>query len=73
MFVTNEESRLCWFNSSPMDDELTIDEFKLIGLLLGLAVYNGIILDVHFPLALYRKLMGQSVGLEDLKQLDPVR
>ncbi|RUS18716.1 hypothetical protein BC937DRAFT_88420 [Endogone sp. FLAS-F59071] len=71
MFVTNEESRLCWFNSSPMDDELTIDEFKLIGLLLGLAVYNGIILDVHFPLALYRKLMGQSVGLEDLKQLDP--
>jgi hypothetical protein len=27
----------------------TDEEFRLIGILLGLAIYNGVILDVRFP------------------------
>ncbi|CAG8527024.1 7036_t:CDS:10 [Ambispora gerdemannii] len=70
MFSQNEESRLCWFNQSTFVEE-SLDEYKLIGRLLGLAIYNSVILDVHFPIALYRKLKNQPVNLQDLKELDP--
>ncbi|KAI8064795.1 uncharacterized protein B0P05DRAFT_476221 [Gilbertella persicaria] len=71
MFTFNEESRLCWFTPNPVLDEINIREYKLMGLLIGLAVYNSVILDLHFPLALYKKLMHVEIGLPDLKQLDP--
>ncbi|KAI9266359.1 hypothetical protein EDC94DRAFT_35995 [Helicostylum pulchrum] len=71
MFTFNEESRLCWFSPNPVLDDINIREYKLVGLLLGLAVYNSVILDLHFPLALYKKLMDVDISLSDLKQLDP--
>ncbi|OBZ82387.1 Ubiquitin-protein ligase E3A, partial [Choanephora cucurbitarum] len=71
MFTFNEESRLCWFTPNPVLDEINIREYKLVGLLLGLAVYNSVILDLHFPLVLYKKLMQVNTTLSDLKQLDP--
>ncbi|CDH49286.1 ubiquitin-protein ligase e3a [Lichtheimia corymbifera JMRC:FSU:9682] len=71
MFTMNEESRLYWFTPNPSQTGENTAEFKLAGLLLALAVYNSVILDLHLPLALYKKLMGVEVGLEDLKQLDP--
>lgn len=45
--------------------------FELIGILLGLAIYNGIILDIHFPLLVYKKLLGCKVGLDDLYEIQP--
>lgn len=72
MFTFNEESRLCWFTPNQVLDDINIREYKLVGLLLGLAVYNSVILDLHFPLALYKKLMDVPIGLSDLRQLDPV-
>ncbi|KAI9478074.1 MAG: hypothetical protein EXX96DRAFT_619024 [Benjaminiella poitrasii] len=72
LFTFNEESRLCWFSSNGILDETSIREYKLVGLLLGLAVYNSVILDLHFPLVLYKKLMDVfDIELCDLKQLDP--
>ncbi|ORZ27851.1 hypothetical protein BCR41DRAFT_409810 [Lobosporangium transversale] len=83
MFTTNEESRLCWFAQSPLNDELALDEYNMIGRLIGLAIYNGIILDIHFPLALYKKLaiaaethsdvqkLDESWDLDDLAEIDP--
>ncbi|KAF9168570.1 putative E3 ubiquitin-protein ligase HTD2 [Actinomortierella ambigua] len=84
MFVTNEETRLCWLASNPLDDDVALDEYNMIGRLMGVAIYNGIILDIHFPLALYKKLSrthelaGDPRGaadetweLEDLWELDP--
>ncbi|KAG1468517.1 hypothetical protein G6F56_003790 [Rhizopus delemar] len=71
LFVYNDESRLCWFSSNPILDGTNTREYKLVGLLLGLAVYNSVILDLHFPLALYKMLMDVDVNLPDLKQLDP--
>lgn len=38
----------------------------------GLAIYNGVILDVHFPHALYRKMLGIHMTLDDLKEVMPV-
>ncbi len=42
-----------------------------MGKLLGLAVYNGVLLDLHLPAVLYKKLLGLPVGFDDLVSLDP--
>jgi len=72
MFKFNEESNLCWFTNDPAKDNTMLLEYKLIGRLIGVAIYNSVILDLHFPLALYKKLRGVKVDLEDIKELDPV-
>ena len=53
LFVKDEETQNFWFNHMAVEDS---SEFKLLGKLIGLAVYNGIILDVHFPSVFYKKL-----------------
>ncbi|KAF9429612.1 putative E3 ubiquitin-protein ligase HTD2 [Podila epigama] len=72
MFTTNEETRLCWFSQNPMDDDdqLSLDEYNMVGRLIGLAIYNGIILDIHFPLALYKKLARTADAQGELQKLD---
>ncbi|OUM62668.1 hypothetical protein PIROE2DRAFT_61738 [Piromyces sp. E2] len=72
MFKFNEESNLCWFTNDPAKDNTMFLEYKLIGRLIGVAIYNSVILDLHFPLALYKKLRGIKVDLEDIKELDPM-
>jgi ubiquitin-protein ligase E3 A len=52
-----------WFNS---DCTWNYDGYYLVGVLVGLAVYNTVILDVHFPSAVYRKFLRLSLGLEDM-------
>jgi hypothetical protein len=47
------------------------DQYMLLGLILGLAVYNRVLLDFPLPLALYKKLLGQPVGLRDLEDMQP--
>ncbi|QDZ25602.1 RCC1-like regulator of chromosome condensation protein [Chloropicon primus] len=68
LFVYHDESRTVWFNGASLESEA---DFMLIGLVFGLAIYNSVILDVHFPLCLYKKLLGQSVGIKDLGQMQP--
>ena len=57
LFVKDEETQTFWFNHMAVEDS---SEFKLLGKLIGLAVYNGIILDVHFPAVFYKKLKRSS-------------
>jgi alpha-tubulin suppressor-like RCC1 family protein len=52
-----------WFNS---DCTWNDDGFYLVGVLVGLALYNSVLLDVHFPHVVYRKLLGMPLGLEDM-------
>ena len=54
MFVFYESSGIFWFNGVSTEN---IREFKLVGVLMGLAVYNAIILDIRFPLVCYKKLL----------------
>lgn len=69
MWTYSNETRTHWFNpAAPPESER---EYLLIGVLLGLAIYNGILLDVHFPQALYKKLLGMQVGLHDLRTVNP--
>ncbi len=68
MFEYDEDARVFWFNRSSLENER---EFELIGVLLGVAIYNGVILDMRFPHVLYKKLMRQPLGLRDLKRAFP--
>lgn len=61
MFSYIKESNVYWFLPSSADTEETqlkqqLAEFNLMGVLMGLAVYNGEILDIHFPPCVYKKL-----------------
>lgn len=58
MFVYHPNSRCYWFST---DQEGNLREYNLIGVLMGLAVYNSIILDLHFPSICYRKLLSPPV------------
>lgn len=64
MFVYDQSTRQYWFNPASLESET---EFALVGALLGLAIYNGVLLDVRFPLALYSKLLGNTPTFKDLK------
>uniref|UniRef100_M4BWH8 HECT-type E3 ubiquitin transferase n=1 Tax=Hyaloperonospora arabidopsidis (strain Emoy2) TaxID=559515 RepID=M4BWH8_HYAAE len=68
MFTYDEETRMLWFNSDSLEATM---EFELIGTLLGLAIYNAVILDVNFPHIVYKKVMGCTLGLEDLELAMP--
>ncbi|KAK9819719.1 hypothetical protein WJX72_001643 [[Myrmecia] bisecta] len=68
MLIFQSESRTYWFNPSTLEAE---DEFMLIGLVLGLAIYNAVLLDFPLPLVLYKKLIGQQVLLRDLEDMEP--
>jgi hypothetical protein len=37
----------------------------------GIAIYNSIILDLHFPLVVYKKLMGVKTSMHDLRAFQP--
>lgn len=46
--------------------------FHLIGIICGLAIYNATVVDLHFPLVLYKKLLEVSPTLDDFKELSPI-
>lgn len=68
MFRHYEDSRLLWFADYDLE---TGNMYHLIGVLCGLAIYNNTIIDLNFPLALYKKVLGVNPTLSDLKELDP--
>ena len=48
----------CWSGCYGCSFWFGIQEFRLLGILIGLALYNNTILDLAFPPVLYKKLMG---------------
>lgn len=68
MFVQPEGARTVWFNATSFENEA---QFTLIGIVLGLAIYNNIILAVNFPMVVYRKLMGCHGSFADLADWSP--
>ncbi|KAJ3095979.1 hypothetical protein HDU97_006328 [Phlyctochytrium planicorne] len=68
MFTYEEETRYVWINGASLESE---KKFELVGTVIGLALYNGVILGVNFPRLLYKKLLDEEVDLEDIKQAFP--
>ncbi|XP_062851882.1 probable E3 ubiquitin-protein ligase HERC4 [Trichomycterus rosablanca] len=69
MFRYYEDSRLIWFSGKTFEE---VDLFHLIGVICGLAIYNLTIVELNFPVALYKKLLKKTPTLEDLKELMPI-
>lgn len=69
LFLYDEGTQQHWINPNSLESD---SEYQLIGLLLGLAIYNNIILDIRFPMVIYRKLLGCPVDFTDLFSSHPV-
>ncbi|PNS15312.1 hypothetical protein CAC42_5483 [Sphaceloma murrayae] len=54
LFVYDPDSHLCYFNPHSFE---TSDQYYMVGVLLGLAIYNSTILDVALPSFAFRKLL----------------
>ncbi|KAG9248189.1 ubiquitin-protein ligase-like protein E3 [Calycina marina] len=57
MFTYDPESQYCYFNPNSFE---TTDQYFLVGILLGLAIYNSTILDVELPPFTFRKLLASG-------------
>jgi hypothetical protein len=58
LFVTTDpQANMTWFQPLSLEP---LQTYELIGLLMGLAVYNGITIPMSFPQAFYRKLLGMQ-------------
>ncbi|ELK00919.1 Putative E3 ubiquitin-protein ligase HECTD2 [Pteropus alecto] len=58
MFTYHKDSHCHWFSSFKCDN---YSEFRLVGILMGLAVYNSITLDIRFPPCCYKKLLSPPI------------
>ncbi|KAM0476251.1 hypothetical protein ACHAP7_006946 [Fusarium lateritium] len=57
-FTVDERTRMAWFAPGSLTEDW---KYELVGLLVSLALYNGLTLPITFPKALYRKLLGKPV------------
>ncbi|KAK3865964.1 hypothetical protein Pcinc_028466 [Petrolisthes cinctipes] len=64
MFCLNSETQTFWFNPNCFESDA---QFTLVGIVLGLAIYNNVILDVHFPPVMYKKLCSKPGSFHDLR------
>ena len=68
MFLVSQESNLMWFNPHTMENQ---ENFELIGTLLGVAIYNSVLVDCPMPKAIYKKMKGHACNFDDLAELQP--
>lgn len=54
MFTIDQQTRMTWFQPHSVEP---LWKFEMIGIIFGLAVYNGITLPVTFPLIFYNALL----------------
>lgn len=57
-FTIDSRTKMAWFQPGSPEP---LWKFELIGMIISLAVYNGLTLPVTFPKALYRKLLDEEV------------
>ena len=69
MFTYDTETRFSWFNPASLEHD---SQFELIGTILGLALYNGVMLGVQFPRVMYKKLLDEPIVLDDIVKSFPV-
>lgn len=64
LFIYDEDSQFCYFNPYCFESS---EQFFLVGVLLGLAIYNSTILDINLPPFAFKKLLAsapQTSGLQ---------
>lgn len=62
LFVYDDDSQYCYFNPFCFESS---EQFFLVGVLLGLAIYNSTILDVAFPPFVFKKMLASAPSIGD--------
>ncbi|KAG0184638.1 Ubiquitin-protein ligase E3B [Apophysomyces sp. BC1034] len=70
LFTSTENNLFYPASKSRVHGTHHIKLFRFIGLMVGKAVYEGILLDVQFASFVLAKLLGRNVFLEGVKELD---
>ena len=68
MFSYDEETRLSWFRHGSLE---SLKIFECLGTIVGLALYNGVMLGTAFPIIMYKKLLSEEITFADFKQSFP--
>jgi len=69
MFRADPDSRYLWFEPASLNEPA---EFRMVGEVLGLAVYNNLPgFNVNFPAAMFKKLKNDPLTFEDFQQVFP--
>jgi hypothetical protein len=75
MFLPKHNGRVYWFNGFSYEPPI---RFEFVGMLLGLAIYNSVHLQIPFPNVLYKKLLDRNEDdyfspelLNDLADIEP--
>ena len=76
LFETVSESRYTWFiiyppGASSAKNIKLLHLYFLFGVVVGLAIFNGVILDLKFPRLFYKKMCNEQIGFADYLELYP--
>lgn len=64
-FKYSDDSHYYWFNGASTEDSLSI-KLELLGTLMGIALYNGLFIDLPFVPVIYKILLGLEPDIKDL-------
>jgi ubiquitin-protein ligase E3 A len=53
------------------NDCLDLERYYCIGKILGIALYNNVVLNIPFPSFFFKKLLNRKTSFNDLKEIDP--
>ena len=70
LFNYNNNDRIAWLTHDQMNTHQFV-LYELFGMMVGLASYNGILLDLHLPICFFKKLANESVNFEDFESTFP--
>ncbi|KAJ5893401.1 hypothetical protein N7495_005092 [Penicillium taxi] len=70
LFIYDDDSNYCYFNPYCFESS---EQFFLVGILLGLAIYNSTILDIDLPPFAFKKLLAASPQNATLNATQRVR
>lgn len=68
IFIYDNNTRTYWFNLATLESNMT---YELIGKIIGIAIYNKIILNIHFPKIIYKKLLNEDILFNDFVNTFP--
>lgn len=71
LITYNNENQFAYFAVNHNTDKIKYELYYLLGVVVGMAIYNSIILDIKFPKLLYKKLLGFKTTFEDLFEIEP--
>lgn len=58
-----------WFNKDATDPK-SLQYYKLAGIIIGMGIYNGNLINIRFPTIVYKRLKKMNVDFKDLNDYD---